>query len=227
MTVKDRFETTQKTARIMIVDDHPSLCEGLGHRISAQPDLSVCGMAADVDEAIKLIRELKPDLVIVDIALKKSDGLDLIKSLKSRREPIPTLAHSMYDESLYADRCLHAGAMGYVNKEANPDEVIKAIREILAGRIYLSPEWTSMVLGRTVRGATPASESDPVDTLTDRQLGVFRLIGEGLSAQEIARRLHISVHTVDTHRENIKRKLNVDTGRELNRRAVIWLSEQG
>lgn len=225
MSVKDRLGATQQTARIMIVDDHPSLCEGLGHRISAQPDLSVCGTAADVDEALKLIRELNPDLVIVDIALKNSDGLELIQALNSRDRRIPTLAHSMYDESLYADRCLHAGAMGYVNKASNPSEVVKAIREILAGRVYLSPEMTSTVLGRTVRGAAPAS--DPVDTLTDRQLTVFRLIGEGHSAHEIASRLHISVHTVDTHRENIKRKLNVDTGRELNRRAVLWLSEQG
>jgi DNA-binding NarL/FixJ family response regulator len=222
MASKENCRAT--TARIMIVDDHPALCEGLGHRISAQPDLSVCGHAADVDEALEMIREKNPDLVIVDIALKNSDGLELIKAIKSRHSRIRTLAHSMYDESLYADRCLHAGAMGYVNKESNPDEVISAIRQILAGRVYLSPEMTSKVLGRTVSGVKP--ESDPIETLTDRQLEIFRLIGQGFSAHEIADRLCISVHTVDTHRENIKRKLNVDTGRELNRRAVLWLSEQ-
>lgn len=208
----------------MIVDDHPALCEGLGHRISAQPDLTVCCHAADVDEALKMIRDVQPDVVIVDIALKNSDGLELIKALKARHLPVRALVHSMYEESLYADRCLHAGAMGYVNKEAHPDEVIKAVREILAGRVYLSPAMTSVVLGRTVNGTAPTC--DPIETLTDRQLEIFRLIGGGLSAHEISDRLHISVHTVETHRENIKRKLNVNTVSELTRRAVLWVSVQ-
>ncbi|MEZ6097817.1 MAG: response regulator transcription factor [Pirellulaceae bacterium] len=220
MAVKDQRRVAESTARILIVDDHPALCEGLGHRISAQGDLSVCGQAADVDEALTLIRELHPDVVIVDIALKNSDGLELIKAVKSRHQRVRTLVHSMYDESLYADRCLHAGAMGYVNKEANPDDVIKAIREILAGRVYLSPSMTSTILSRTVSGEEP--QADPIDTLTDRQLEVFRLLGDGQSAQQIAKRLHISVHTVETHRENIKRKLNVDTVAELTHRAVLW-----
>lgn len=224
MTVNDKRRVAERTARIMIVDDHPALCEGLGHRISAQADLAVCGQAADVDEALAKIRELRPDVVIVDIALKTSDGLELIKAIKTRHRTIRTLVHSMYEESLYADRCLHAGAMGYVNKEANPDDVIKAVREILAGRVYLSPTMTSTVLSRSVRGSAPQAE--PIETLTDRQLEVFRLIGSGLSAQQIAKRLHISVHTVETHRENIKRKLNVDTISELTRRAVLWLSKQ-
>jgi len=224
MTVKDAANVVEKTARIMIVDDHPALCEGLGHRISAQGDLFVCGQAADVDEALEKIRELRPDVVIVDIALKNSDGLELLKAVKSRHRRVRTLVHSMYDDSLYADRCLHAGAMGYVNKEANPDEVIKAIREILTGRVYLSPHMTSEILGRTVSGVQP--RSDPIDTLTDRQLEIFRLIGSGLSAHQIADRLHISVHTVETHRENIKRKLNVETASELTRRAVLWVAEQ-
>lgn len=224
MTVKDRKKVAKRTARVVIVDDHPALCEGLGHRISAQGDLEVCGHAADVDEALAKIRQVQPDVVIVDIALKNSDGLELIKTLKSRHKQVRALVHSMYEESLYADRCLHAGAMGYVNKEADPDEVIKAIREILAGRVYLSPTMTSTILGRTVSGVEP--QSDPIDTLTDRQLEIFRLIGEGLTAHQIADRLHISVHTVETHRENIKRKLNIDTASELTRRAVLWKTEQ-
>lgn len=224
MASQDKQSALHKTARIMIVDDHPAVCEGLGHRISAQPDMSVCAEAGDMNTALELIREMNPDVVIVDIALKDSDGLELIKAINSRYKRIHTLAHSMYDESLYADRCLHAGAKGYVNKEANPDDVIKAIREILAGRVYLSPTMTSTILGRTVGGVEP--QSDPIDTLTDRQLEVFRLIGEGLTAQRIGNRLHISVHTVETHRENIKRKLNVDTMSELTRRAVLWLSKQ-
>lgn len=224
MTVKDRNEVAKNTGRIVIVDDHPALCEGLGHRISAQPGLTVCGHAADVDEALKIIRDVNPDVVIVDIALKNSDGLELIKAIRTRHNHVRALVHSMYEESLYADRCLHAGAMGYVNKEADPGDVIKAIREILAGRVYLSPAMTSTVLGRTVSGVEP--QSDPIESLTDRQLEIFRLIGEGCSARKIATRLHISVHTVETHRENIKRKLNVNTIAELTRHAVLWVSEQ-
>jgi DNA-binding NarL/FixJ family response regulator len=167
---------------------------------------------------------VQPDVVIVDIALKTSDGLELIKAIKAHHKRVRALVHSMYEESLYADRCLRAGAMGYVNKEANPDEVIKAVREILAGRVYLSPAMTSTILGRTVGGVEP--QSDPIETLTDRQLEVFRLIGGGQSAQQIAKRLHISVHTVETHRANIKRKLNIDTVSELTRRAVLWIAEQ-
>ena len=224
MTVKDSMKVNDKTSRIMIVDDHPALCEGLGHRISVQPDLSVCGHAADVDEALKMICEMNPHVVIIDIALKNSDGLELIKALKTRHKHVRGLVHSMYEESLYADRCLHAGAMGYVNKEAHPDEVIKAIREILAGRVYLSPALTSEILGRTVSGTAP--KCDPIETLTDRQWEVFRLIGEGFTVQKIATRLGISVHTVETHRENIKRKLNVDTASELTRRAALWVASQ-
>lgn len=214
----------QKIFQILIVDDHPALCEGLGHRISAQPDLSVCGQAADVKEALQEIRRSNPDLVIVDIALKNSDGLELLKTIKSQYRHVRTLVHSMYEESLFADRCLHAGARGYVNKEADPDEVIHAIREILAGDVYLSPEMTRKVLSRTA--GVGEAQSDPVETLTDRQLEVFRLIGEGLSSQKIARRLHISIHTVETHRENIKNKLDVGSAAELARRAVLWSTQQ-
>jgi len=224
MTVDSESAATGKVARIMIVDDHPALCEGLDHRISSQEDMTVCGQAADVDEALQKIRLLNPDVAIVDIALKSSDGLELVKLLKSTQKHVRTLVHSMFEEVLYADRCLHAGAMGYVNKGAHPDDVIQAIREILAGRVYLSPKMTSEVLGRTVTGAAP--HADPVDSLTDRQLEIFRLVGNGLSVSEIAERLHISVHTVETHRENIKRKLNVTSVSELTRRAALWVAKQ-
>ena len=160
----------------------------------------------------------------MDIRLKTSDGLELIKAIKARHKDVRVLAHSMYEESLYADRCLHAGAMGYVHKTSHPDEVIKAIREVLAGRVYLSPAMTGVVLERTSDQAAPAC--DPIETLTDRQLELFFLMGECLTAQKIAYRLHISVHTVETHRENIKRKLNVDTSCELTRLAILWNTAQ-
>jgi DNA-binding NarL/FixJ family response regulator len=211
-----------KIARILVVDDHPAVCEGLTYRISAQPDMAVCGRAAEVTEALRKIAELDPHLVIVDVGLRNSDGLELIKAVKHRHRSVRTLVHSMHDESFYADRCLRAGAMGYVNKEADPSEVIDAIRAVLSGRVYLSPWMTSQLLGRTVNGP---SSAHPVETLTDRQLEVFRLIAEGLTAAQIAESLFISVHTVETHRENIKRKLNVKTAGELTRLAVLWSAE--
>ncbi len=214
----------QTLARIMIVDDHPTVCEGLAYCISAQPDMKVCGQAANVKDALKQIAQAKPDVVIVDIALKDSDGLELIKTIKARHKGVRSLVHSMYDESVYADRCLHAGALGYVNKEANPNEVIEAIRKVLAGRVHLSSAMTSKVLGRAVVGRE--SEIDPIEGLTDRQLEIFRLIGAGKTAAQIAEQLHISVHTVETHRDNIKRKLNVRTIPELTRAAVLWAAEK-
>jgi DNA-binding NarL/FixJ family response regulator len=210
-------------ARILVVDDHPTVCEGLAHRISSQPDLAVCGQAADVGEALRKIPELAPHVVIVDVALRNSDGLELIKAIKQRHRSVRTLVHSMYDESFYADRCLRAGAMGYVNKESDPSEVVDAIRTVLSGRVYLSPWMTSQMLGRTVNGQQ--AQAHPVASLTDRQLEVFRLIAEGMTAAQIAASLYISVHTVETHRENIKRKLNVRTVGELTRLAVLWSSE--
>lgn len=220
----DRQTSKEKSAaRVMIVDDHPAVCEGLGYRISSQEDMVVCGEAADMTEALRKIQELRPDVVIVDIALKDSDGLELVRKLKSDHKQVRALVHSMYDEVLYADRCLHVGAMGYVNKESNPDEVIRAIREVLAGRIYLSPTMTNELLGRAVNGRE--THADLLGTLTDRQLEVFRLIGNGLTAHEIAKRLHISVHTVESHRENIKQKLRINTVSELTRRAVLWTTQ--
>jgi DNA-binding NarL/FixJ family response regulator len=225
MTLMPTAGVAERTARILIVDDHPALCEGLAHRITAQPDMAVCGEAADVDEAFKKIGDLKPDVIIVDIALRSSDGLELIKKLKGTQKHTRAIVHSMYEESLYADRCLRAGAMGYVNKEANPSEVIKAIREVLAGRVYLSPAMTNRFLSRAVSDGKPQVE--PVATLTNRQLEIFRLIGKGKSSSQIASQLHISIHTVETHRENIKRKLGAKIAAELNRQAVQWVLENG
>lgn len=218
----DETRPSNGVARILIVDDHPTLCEGLAHCISAQPDMVACGDAATVEDAMQMIGALLPDAVIVDIALKNSDGLDLIKLIHSHYKDVRVIVHSMYEESLYADRCLHAGALGYVNKESDASCVIEAIRDVLAGRVYLSREMTSRLLGRRFKGTE--SSSDPTEILTDRQLEIFRLIGDGLSAPEIARRLHISVHTVETHRENIKRKLEAKSAADLIRKAVLWSS---
>lgn len=220
MTMSMKQDTERKPVRVMIVDDHPTLREGLGSCVESQPDMTVCGEAADVDEALHKLPDCAPHVVIVDIALKKSDGLELVKSLRVRHKRVRILVHSMYEESVYADRCLHAGALGYVNKEAEPTEVIRAVRTVHRGQVYLSTAMTSNVLGRAFRGE--AETIDPIETLTDRQLEIFRLTGQGLTASQIAKRLHISVHTVETHRENIKRKLDASTAGELTRLAVLW-----
>jgi DNA-binding NarL/FixJ family response regulator len=211
-----------KTARILVVDDHPSVCEALGSRIDAQPDMSCCGQAAGLGDALRQIKTLQPDLVIVDISLKSGDGLDLIKEIAAKYKQIRMLVHSMYDETTYAHRCLHAGAMGFVNKAASPAQVIEAIRHVLGGGIYLSDETSRELLRRSIGRPEPGGQ-DPVETLTDRQLEVFRLLGDGLTTAQIAGRLHISTHTVETHRENIKQKLGVRSVAALTQRAVQWV----
>ncbi|QDU98973.1 response regulator [Lignipirellula cremea] len=218
-----RTQLAGELARIMIVDDHPTVREGLAGRVVSQPDMVVCGEAIDVREALEKVSECRPDLMIVDISLKNSDGLELIKAVRARHKKVRLLVHSMYDESVYAERSLKAGASGYVNKEADPGVVIEAMHEVLAGGIYLSPAMKSEILGRAV-SHIPANV-DPVASLTDRQLEIFRLIAEGKTTSQIAARLQISVHTVETHRDNIKRRLNVSSMTELTRMSVMWDSE--
>ncbi|TWT90345.1 Oxygen regulatory protein NreC [Pseudobythopirellula maris] len=205
---------------VMIVDDHPTVREGLARRIASQSDMSVCGEAADCVAALERYAQMRPDVVIVDLALKEGSGLDLIKDLHARHHNVRAVVHSMYDESFYADRALRAGAVGYVNKEADPDVVTDAIRVVMAGRVYLSETMTRQMLGRSCGKGDPFA--DPVATLTDRQLQIFRMIGEGSGTRQIAEQLHLSVHTVETHRENIKRKLGIASSGELARRAVLW-----
>ena len=222
--MSSKSKTARESVRVLIVDDHPTVREGLSHRVNAQHDMSVCGEAADVADALQQIKVCQPDVVIVDIALKESDGLELIKAIKARHKQVRALVHSMYDEAVYAQRCLSAGALGYVNKEAAADDVIQAIRNVYQGRVHVSERVASEILGRAAGGA-PSGE-DPISTLTDRQLEIFRLIGQGKSAAHIAGQLHISVHTVETHRENIKRKLKVETVSELTRLAALWEADK-
>jgi len=216
--------TLTKPIQVIIVDDHPTVREGLAYRIGSQADMKVCCEAADVDEALREIARCKPDIAIVDIALKESDGLELIKAIRDRHGKIKSLVHSMYDERIYADRCLYAGAMGYVNKEADPREVIEAIRKVVSGQVHVSPEMAGAILSRRVGGNDTLI--DPIEKLTNRQMEVLRMIGGGKSAAEIGQRLHISRHTVESHRENIKRKLNIGSISELTRFAVLWASNR-
>jgi len=211
--------------KILIVDDHPSVREGLALRISLHADLAVCGEAETEDQAIALVKQISPDLVLVDISLKSGHGIELIKRIRSLDPAIKMLVISGFQESLYAERALRAGALGYLNKQESNEKMIEAIRTVHAGKRFLSPEMSRRLISQAL-GASDATKT-PIENLTNRELEIFRMIGEGLTTGAIADRLFLSTHTIDTHRENIKRKLAVSTAAELSRAAVQWLLENG
>jgi DNA-binding NarL/FixJ family response regulator len=207
----------------LIVDDHPMVREGLAARISAQPDWEVCGEAATEEEALTLVKETSPTLMIIDISLKSGHGLDLVKQVKSRYPRVKMLVLSGFQESLYGERALRAGALGYLNKQESNEKVLEAIRTVLKGERFVSPELTRRLLAQALDGR--GESKDPIELLTDRELEIFRMIGEGQTSGAIADRLFLSVHTIDTHRENLKRKLGISNAAELSRAAVQWLLE--
>lgn len=210
MTASARREA--KT-RVFIVDDHPIIRRSLAALIRATPGLDVCGEAEGVQGALADIPQAAPDLVLVDISLKGPSGLELLKDLKLRHPLLPALVLSMHDERLFAERCLRAGARGYVMKNEALDELVHAIRRVLTGKIYTSPALFDR----------PPRESSPVERLSDRELEVFEKIGLGVSSREIASLLHVSVKTIETHRERIKDKLGCANGAELLGRATQWV----
>ena len=211
-------------ARVMIVDDHPVVRLGLAEVIGSEPDLEVAGMAGDVAEAIDQVALCRPDLVIVDISLKGGSGIDLIEQIKSRHGDLKMLVSSMYDETLFAERALRAGAMGFINKQERPEEMIAAIRQVLAGQVYLSARMANRLLHCVVVGKVP--QQSPIEGLSNRELEVFELIGGGMTTKQIARKLHLSPKTIETHREKIKKKLNLKNSAELSCRAVQWALER-
>ncbi len=215
----------RKVSRILIVDDHPVLRKGLRCLLSGAADLEVCGEAADTGAALTEVDATHPDLVLVDISLPGASGLELIKQLAARPTPPKMLVVSMHDESLFAERALRAGAMGYVNKEEAADTIVDAIRHVLKGKVYLSQQMTERMLLQVAHSEQPQAQS-PVASLSDRELEVFEHIGHGLGTREIAEQLGLSVKTIETYRENIKRKLGLDTNTELIRRAVHWLLDR-
>jgi DNA-binding NarL/FixJ family response regulator len=214
-----------KKYRVLLVDDHPLVRRGLAEVISREPDMETCGEAADVAEAISEVERSKPDIVVVDLTLKTGHGLELLERLKAHVPNLKTLVSSMHDETLFAERVLRAGARGYVTKQEPPETLVRAIRQVLRGELYLSPRMTSRLLNRVVVGAS--TQEDPVQNLSNREVEVYEMIGQGLTIQQIASRLHLSPKTVETHREKIKQKLNVKSSAELNRRAVQWVIERG
>jgi DNA-binding NarL/FixJ family response regulator len=207
--------------RVFIIDDHPIVRQGLALFINREPDLVVCGDAEEANAALRLIGELKPDLVMLDISLNGPDGLDLLKTIRGRDQNLPVLILSMMDEALYAERALRAGANGYIMKQQATEQVLTAIRRILGGEIYLSERMANKMLHLFV-GGSPSEPSSPVADLTDRELEVFRLIGEGHGTRQIADELHLSVKTVESYQAHIKEKLLLKNGRELVQRAIQW-----
>ena len=214
-------------SRVLIVDDHQAVREALALRIGLQRDLEVCGEAADMGEALRLVAETRPHLAVVDIKLKTSDGIDLIKRIKDRYDHIRILVWSAHSKALYAERALRAGAQGYVNKDQATDRIIEAIRRVLDGKVYLSEGMTEVILQRSVSGAREGVTRSPLDALADRELEVFRLIGDGVKTAEIAERLHLSVKTVETYRDRIRQKLDLSDGTRLIHYATQWVLENG
>ena len=209
----------QSKRTILIVDDHPIVRQGLALLINREPDLRVCGDAEEAGAALRRIDELRPDLVVVDISLNGPDGLDLLKSVRLQHPNLPVLILSMLDESLYAERALRDGASGYIMKQEATERVLVAIRRILSGQIYVSERMANRMLHRFAGG----SEGDsPIADLTDRELEVFRLIGDGHGTRQIAEELHLSIKTVETYQAHIKEKLALKNGRELVQRAIQW-----
>jgi DNA-binding NarL/FixJ family response regulator len=208
--------------RVLIVDDHPLVREGLVARISAQPDLEVCGEASDVDQALSLASTTRPALMIVDLALKGSNGLDLIKKVRAAEVSLRILVVSAYDEAFFAERALRAGAQGYINKQEAQGSIIDAIRALLRGELYVSSNVTQRLADQALFGSRA---SRGVEGLSDRELQIFQLIGHGKTTRIIAEQLHLSIHTVETHREKIRSKLRLRNGTELLQSAVQWVLE--
>lgn len=220
-----KTKTDKQFVKVLIVDDHPIVRDGLSMRITGQSDMEVCGEAEDVADALDLIRQTRPDVAVIDISLKTGSGIDLIKRIKAIDDSIRILAMSMYEESLYAERAIRAGAMGYLNKQVATRNIISAILHVFDDKMYLTEQMTDHML-QLARTGERLGQS-PLDRLSDRELQVFELIGRGHSTREIAELLHLSAKTIDNYRDFIKTKLNLKDSNELLRQATIWLVDSG
>jgi DNA-binding NarL/FixJ family response regulator len=216
---------TVKKTRIMIVDDHPMTRAGLVHLINHQLDMIACGEAESAEQALDILDSSRPDLLLIDITLPGKSGLELIKDVKAMRPELLMLVISMHDESLYADRVLRAGARGYITKHEGGEKLIEAIRHVLGGKIYVSESMSAHIL-EIFSGGQAALNRSSIEKLSDREFEVFQSLGEGLSSQQIAKKLHLSAKTVDAHRANIKTKLNIRTTAELIAYAARWASHK-
>ena len=226
MSRKERSSNQPQRKKILLVDDHPLMRRGQADLLNRETDLTVCGEAGTAREAMEAIAKLKPDLVLVDMTLPDKDGLELIKDIQALHPGLPVLAMSMQEESLYAPRVLRAGGRGYVMKGAGSDEhLLSAIRTVLSGQIAVSPQMSAIIL-ESVAAPSGKVGGGPEARLTDRELEVLRLFGEGWSTDEIASRLHLSPKTVDVHRAHTKQKLGLKTTPEFTRFAIRWVASQ-
>ncbi|HXG49630.1 MAG TPA: response regulator transcription factor [Methylomirabilota bacterium] len=224
MAAKTKSNSTPAKKKILVVDDHPMTRLGQVETLNREPDFTVCGEAGTARETIEAINRLKPDVLLMDLTLPDKDGLELIKDIQALHPGLPILVCSMHDEAFYAARVLRAGGRGYVMKSEGPEKLVAALRTVLGGQIALSPSMSARLLeaysGTTKAGGTPE------DKLTDRELEVLRLFGEGWSTEEIAQKLHLSPKTVDVHRGKIKEKLSLPTTPEFLRFAIRWVQAQ-
>ena len=212
-------------SKIIIVDDHPIVRQGLAALINQQEDMEVCAQAADGREAMDQIGKFKPDLVTIDLTLGDLGGLELIKNIKARYPDLPMLVISIHDESLYAERVLRAGAKGYIMKQEATENVTEAIGRVLAGQVYVSEGMSDRIV-RSFLGGTEKSKVPAVSALSDRELEVFQLIGQGYGTRKIAEMLHLSIKTIETYRAHIKFKLDLDDAAHLLQYAVQWVGSQ-
>ena len=219
---KQQVENNGKT-KILVVDDHPIVRRGLMELINHEKDLFVCGQAEDAHQAMKGIRTLTPDMVIVDISLKEKNGMELIKDIKVQYPDLPVLALSMHDESLYAERALRAGAKGYIMKQEGTEKLITAIHKVLSGQVFINDKIAAKIVHKLVGSGTGVSVSS-TDRLSDRELEVFLLIGRGFGTRQISEQLHLSIKTIETYRSHIKEKLNLSDSTELLRYAIQWVN---
>ena len=221
---KDR-QAKDHRSRILLVDDHAVVRYGIAQLINRQNDLVVCGEEEDASRALSAIGVLKPDLVIADISLKDSSGLELMRNIKVQYPKLPVLVVSVHDESIYAEIAFRAGALGYLMKQEAVEKIMTAIRRVLAGSIYVSDAQAARMLQQQVRGQNTIQES-PVKSLSDRELEVFQLIGQWKKTKEIAAQLHLSIKTIEYYREQIKRKLNLKSAAELTHYATSWVQRE-
>ncbi|HXS69158.1 MAG TPA: response regulator transcription factor [Candidatus Polarisedimenticolia bacterium] len=217
-------ENNGKT-RILLVDDHAVVRFGIAQLINRQTDMLVCGEEEDASRAMGAIESLKPNLVIADISLKDSSGLELMRNIKAQHPGLPILVVSAHDESIYAEIAFRAGALGYLMKEEALDKIVTAIRRVLSGAIYVSDSLAAKMLQQQIRGQSNVNES-PVKSLSDRELEVFQLIGQWKTTRDIADELHLSIKTIEYYREQIKRKLNLKNAAELTQRATSWVGRE-
>ena len=221
----ERKLSVKSKRTVFVIDDHPIVREGLTQLINREPDLTVCGTAEDIYEALKAMQTLKPDIALADISLKGAEGIELIKNLKIRMPALPVLVLSIHDESIYAPRALRAGARGFIMKQEATENVLLALRRVLSGEIYLSKRMANKMLQQFV-GAPGTAQKFSIDRLSDRELEVFRLIGQGHGTRRIAEELRLSVKTVESYREHIKEKMTLSDASELVQHAIQWLQRE-